>query len=256
MSVFLSSVTDHLVLTSTTPQYFFRPRRMSVVLAKGEQRFSGETDDYPPDINRKVKKASKEKKKEKKKSSHTTRSSDVPLVNLAEPYPQGSILGGLLNPVHKVLYDAHKSVTDATLAVATAPSDLLLGTRSGVPQKPKSKARSDSEDSDSSSSSSSSDTDDRRHGRKRGDNFDRFGGRGRLDDIRARREERLEEMREGRKERMEERREGRKERREERKEKKGKHGGVHQSDGTTGVPLSGTKFRLVVCYWDGQREVY
>jgi hypothetical protein len=35
---------------------------MTIVLAKGNYRFSGETDDYPPDVTRRTKKASKEKK--------------------------------------------------------------------------------------------------------------------------------------------------------------------------------------------------
>jgi len=32
-------------------QYFFQPRRMSVVLALGNQRYSGETEDVPPDLH-------------------------------------------------------------------------------------------------------------------------------------------------------------------------------------------------------------
>ena len=200
MSVFCSFVADHLYpLTRVTSQHFFRPRRITVVLAKGNHRFSGETDDYPPDIGRHSKKASKEKK-----SSHKSRSTGVPLVTAAIP--------GELSPRD------------------------LLGTQPRSLPKPKGRAHSDSEDSDSdSSSSSSSESDDHGFKGKRG-HTERKAERGR----------RREERREERRARKEERRAGREERR-------GKHGKVKQSAVAAEVPA--TRFRLVVCYWDG-REVY
>jgi hypothetical protein len=233
-----SFMEDHLILTCVAPQYFFHPRRMSVVLAMGNHRFSGETDDYPPDLRRGSKKASKEKKS----SQYKTRSTDAPLVRAAEPYPRGSLLGGLLNPIHKTLND-----------VAMAPHQVLLGTQPrGVPGQ-RGRGRSDPEDSDSSSSSSSSssESDDRRRGHGRN-----FGaGRGRLlEDRMAILGNRRGDRRGDRRARKEERREDRRARREDRKEdRKSKHGKGKDSAATPEFPS--TRFRLVVCYWDGQ-EVY
>lgn len=204
-SVFYSFVVDHLILTRITSQYFFRPRRMTVVLAKGSDRFSGESDDYPPDIGR----HSKKEKKEKKSSHHNkTRSTHLPTPT--QPYPPGSLLGGLLNPVHRAVHET-------TMAVATAPHQLLLGTEPGGPS-PRSRAQDDSDDSDSSSSSSESDD----RGSKR-------------------RERKIERERR------------RQERRARREERRGTHGKTNQVAVGTTFP---NKFRLVVCYWDGQREVY
>lgn len=214
----LEPIGDYLVAWN---HYFFRPRRMSVVLARGTHRFSGETDDYPPDVSGHTKKSSKEKKDKKDKKSHRTRSAGVPLVTAAEPYPRGSLIGDLLNPLHKAIHDT-------TMAVATAPTDALYGTRRGVYTTPshKSNKHSDSDDSDSSSSSSSSE----------------------CDDFMSRREKMVAERRAGRGYRMEERRV----RREERKERK--HGKVKVKENVVEVPSG--RFRLVLCYWDGQREVF
>lgn len=186
---------------------------MSVVLAKGNDRFSGETDDYPPDVGRRSKKASKEKKK--KGSRYQTRSTGAP--SAAEPYSRGSLLGELLNPIHKVIYD-----------VSMAPQQLLLGTQPRGLQNSRSRRDSDSDDSDSSSSSSS-ESDDHRYKRQGG-----------LAGIRAERERRMQ---------------GRRAKKEERRDRKGKrHGKGKESVITPDFPS--TKFRLVVCYWDGQQEVY
>ena len=132
---------------------------MSVVLARGNQRFSGETDDYPPDVTRRTKKSSKEKK-----SYSSSRSVDAPLVTVAEPYPRGSLLGPLLNPLHKALYDTH-------VAISRAPGDLLHGIKPGERvdlsrSSPRSRSRgrrdsdeeSDSEESTDSEEESDDDT--------------------------------------------------------------------------------------------------
>ena len=210
----LSFVADHLYLTSVTLQYFFHPRRISVVLAKGDQRFSGETDDYPPDISHHPKKASKQKK-----SSHKTRSADFPLATVAEPYPKGSIVGDLFNPLHKAIHDT-------TMAVATTPQQILLGSQPRSLKKPKSKVRRDSDDSDSSSSSSSSSSESGDYSHKHGKTLVK----------KAERERR------------------RKERKERREERRAKHGKVKQS--VVAAEFPSTRFRLVVCCWDGQQEVY
>lgn len=185
---------------------------MTVILAKGTSRFSGESDDYPPDVFA-HKKSSKNKKDKKDKKSHNkTRSADVPLVTAAEPYPRGSLIGGLLNPLHKAIHDT-------TMTIAMAPHEALYGAR----QTPGRVKRHSDSDSDSSSSDSDSDSDCRsKH--KRG-----VAGR------RADREYRREERRA---------------RREVRRE--GKHGKVKESI----VEVPSGMFRLVICYWDGQREIF
>ena len=235
-------VADHLILTCLTSQYFFHPRRISVVLAKGKDRFSGETDDYPPDVSR------HSKKEKKKKSSHPkTRSADT-LVTAARPYPSGSLLGDLLNPLHEAIH-----------TTVTAPQKILLGAQPrGLPRQ-RSRARSDSDDSDSSSSSSSESDDDRY--KRGGRDFDRWGDRGRgnrIEEIRAQREGRLEERRDRREGRKEDRRARKEDRKEERRARKeAKHGKVKQyTSEAVGVEIPSTRFRLVVCYWDGQEEVY
>lgn len=187
---------------------------MTVILAKGTSRFSGESDDYPPDVFA-HKKSSKDKKDKKDKKSHNkTRSTDAPLVTAAEPYPRGSLIGNLLNPLHRTIHDT-------SMAIAMAPHEALYGARQGPGRV---KRHSDS-DSDSSSSSSSSGSDYRSR-RRRG-----LAG--------------IAERRAGREYRREERRA----RREARKE--GKHGKVKESI----IEVPSGKFRLVICYWDGQREI-
>lgn len=224
---------------------------MSVVLAMGRHRFSGETDDYPPDS------VIRHTKKEKKSHSNS-RSVEPPLVTAAEPYPRGSLLAPILNPVHKALYDT-------TVAVTRAPGDLLYGIKPGE--------KVDLEESDSEDySDSDSDSDDPRDSRRRGGGASGGplhtllgGGRG---DRRFRREERRDERRE----RFEDRRDERRARIEERKRERERY-----VQGLFGNPNAGKekptknkkhrkeesveeiapgRFRLVLCYWDGQREVF
>lgn len=204
----LEPIGDYLMAWN---HYFFRPRRMTVVLARGRERFSGESDDYPPDV---AVGRSKKSSKEKKSSHHKTRSADLPLVTAAEPYPRGSLIGGLLNPIHKAIHET-------TRTVVTAPTDVLCGTKRGV--YPTARSCHGSDDSDSSSSS---DSDDFRSHHKR-----------KAADRRADRERRREERRA--------RRVGR---------NGGKHGKVAET--TLAVEVPSGKFRLVLCYWDGQQEVY
>lgn len=210
----LEPIGDYLMAWN---HYFFHPRRMSVVLAKGGHRFSGETDDPPPDVGRHTKKASKEKK-----SQHGTRSADVPLVTVAEPYPRGSLIGGLLNPVHKAIHET-------SVAIVRAPNDLLYGVQRGDA------SRSRGRDSDSDDSTSSSDSDDRRarHGKRP---KERRAERG------YRREERRDE------------REARKEERRRRREQK--YGKAPVKESVVDIQVPSGRFRLVLCYWDGQREVF
>lgn len=204
----LEPIGDYLMAWN---HYFFRPRRMTVILAKGTSRFSGESDDYPPDVFA-HKKSSKDKKDKKDRKSHNkTRSTDAPLVTAAEPYPRGSLIGGLLNPLHRTIHDT-------SMAIAMAPHEALYGVR----QKPGHAKRHSDSDSDSSSSSSDSDSDYRsKHKQKRA----------------------------GRRADREYRREERRARREARRE--GKHGKVKESV----IEVPSGKFRLVICYWDGQREI-
>jgi len=210
---------------------------MSVVLAKGGDRYSGETDDYPPDVIRYTKGS-----KEKKSHSHRkSRSVEPPLVTAARPYPRGSLLGDLLNPLHQAIHDT-------SMAVSRAPGDILTGTQSrgfsGQGQSSRGRRPSYSE-SDSDDSSSDSDYD-RRGGGRRG-----RGGRGlgllgsSFQDRRADRQQRIDERRADRGARREERRER-------------KHGKVKKEERVVvnlGNIPSG-RFRLILCFWDGQREVY
>lgn len=139
-------------------QYFFHPRRISVVLAMGRQRYSGETDEIPPDLRvpGKSGKSDKDKGKSKKKSG-----------------------------------SASESDTD------------------------------------------SSDSEDDKHGR----------GHTRREDRMARKEERRE------------RREKRRDERKERKEKRSGAGKKHDKHDSVEVYVPDNRFRLVICFWDGSREV-
>ena len=203
-----------IILSSPALQYFFHPRRMSVVLARGSHRFSGETDDYPPDMNHHTKKSFKEKKSHQK-----TRAADIPLVTAAEPYPRGSLIGGLLNPLHQAIHETSTAIT-------RAPNDLLYGVRPGLSLQPSRALRDSDSDSDSSSDSDNFRSGHRRNARER------RGERGaRRDEKRAEREARKEERR---------------------RERDRKHGRVTE----TVVEVPAGKFRLVICYWDGQREEY
>lgn len=260
---------------------------MVVILAKGNYRFSGESDDYPPDITRHTKKASKEKK-----FHSSSRSVGTPLVTVAEPYPKGSLLGPLLNPLHKAIHET-------TVGIARAPGDLLYGTRPGEKVSKSSRSLRDSdEESDSeeyTDSEEESDDDDPIRGFERKAERDMATAHRRAEeDLRATRrgdgndpisalqkkterdvaaahrkaEEDLkawhrkaaadrkalrgltEGRRAERKSRREDRRAEREARREERRSRK--HGKVKESGGD--VPTG--RFRLVICYWDGQGEVY
>lgn len=202
----LEPIGDYLMAWN---HYFFRPRRMTVILAKGTHRFSGEADDYPPDVGGRSK---------KDKKSHKTHHTGVPPVTAAEPYPHGSLLGGLLNPMHRTLNDVATARREAFNDVATARREAFYGVSQQSGHKAKYKKHSGS-DSDSSSSSSSSGS-------------DYYGTRHR-----------------GKHAGKEYRKEERKARKEARKAKK--YGKVMGS--YTEIPSG--RFRLVLCYWDGLREV-
>jgi len=152
------------------------------------------------------------------------------LVTAAEPYPRGSLIGGLLNPLHKTIHET-------TMAVAMAPHEALYGSRqrglsgSSRQSRCKGKRHSDSDsDSDSSSSSSSS---------------SEAGG----NDLISQRRRAIGERRGERGQRREERGQRREERKRERRERK--HGKVRE--GSVDIPSG--RFRLILCYWDGHREV-
>ena len=294
---------------------------MSVVLARGDRRFSGETDDYPPDITRHTKKSSKEKK-----SYSSSRSVDGPSTTIAEPYPRGSLIGGLLNPLHRAIHET-------TVAVVRAPGDLLSGVRPGEraglsDRGPNSRSRglrdsdeeSDSEEYTDSEEESDDDDDDsptrrfekkaerdmavahRRaeedlraaHGlfRSSGEDSDHdpiralqrkterdmatahrkaerdleafhnkaaadrrallgsFGAR------RAERHARFEERRAERRSRRDERRSGRGRFGQGFEEEKPKKSKKHRKDKESAEDIPTGRFRLVLCYWDGQREVF
>ena len=245
---------------------------MSVVLAKGSSRFSGESDDYPPDIPRHTKKVSKEKK-----SHYSSRSADAPLVTIAEPYPKGSLLAPLLNPLHKAVYDT-------TVAVARAPGDLMYGITPGQkvdPSKSSRSLRDSDEDSDSEEYTESEEEDE-------DDEPIRAHGHGALHALAAARKAEKEALRGARKAEREalrgarraERealRGARKAEREARKDRKSERekyvqgvyygnwdAGKEKPEGSkkykkekeSGVDVPAGRFRLVMCYWDGQREVY
>ena len=248
---------------------------MSVVLARGSERFSGETDDYPPDVTRRTKRASKEKKK---KTHGSSRSVDRPLVTVAEPYPRGSLLAPLLNPIHKALYDT-------TVAVTRAPGDLIYGIKPGEKvdlsrSSPKSKSRSvrdSEEESDSeeyTESEEESDEDSRNslerkvekdvaaaHRRAEGDlkafhkkaAADREAFHSLIQGRRAERRDRFEERKREREEYIQRTFYGNYDAGKEEKPKK--HRKHRKERGGSGDIPSG-KFRLVICYWDGQREEF
>ena len=248
---------------------------MSVVLARGSQRFSGETDDYPPDVTRRTKRTSKEKKK---KAHGSSRSVDRPLVTAAEPYPRGSLLAPLLNPIHKALYDT-------TVAVTRAPGDLIYGITPGQGvdrsrSSPKSKSRSlrdSEEESDSeeyTDSEEESDDDSRSPFEKKAEKDVAAAHRKAEGDLKAFHKKAaadreafhslLQGRRAERKDRFEERKREREEYirrtfygeygagKEEKPKKHRKH--RKEREGSGDIPTG--KFRLVICYWDGQREEF
>jgi len=245
---------------------------MSVVLARGSQRFSGETDDYPPDISRRTKKASKEKKK----THSSSRSVDRPLVTVAEPYPRGSLLAPLLNPLHKALYDT-------TVAVARAPGDLIYGIKPGEKvdlskSSPKSSSRSlresdeESESEDYTESEEESDEDPARSWERKVEKDVSAAHRKAEGDLKAFHKkaaadrETLHSLMQGRRAERKSRFEERKREREKfvqgfyygnhdaGKEEKPKKHRKHKKESTGDIPTG--KFRLVICYWDGQREEF
>ena len=246
---------------------------MSVVLARGSLRFSGETDGYPPDVTRRTKRASKEKKK---KTHGSSRSVDRPLVTVAEPYPRGSILAPLLNPIHKALYDT-------TVAVTRAPGDLIYGIKPGEKvdrSSPKSKSRAireSDEESDSeeyTDSEEESDEDPARSWERKVEKDVSAAHRKAEGDLKAFHKkaaadrETLHSLMQGRRAERRERFEERKRDREEyiqrtfygnydtgKEEKPRKHRKHRKErEGSGDIPTG--KFRLVICYWDGQREEF
>ena len=226
---------------------------MSVVLARGSSRFSGETDDYPPDITRHTKKTRKEKK-----SYSSSRSIDGPTI--AEPYPKGSLLAPLLNPLHKAIYDT-------TVAVSRAPGDLLSGITPGERADRNSKSRTlreSDEDSDSEeyteSEEESEDEDPVRARQKRFERDVAASHRKAEKDLKAFHKkvasdrEAFRALAEGRRAERESRREERRdERRSRREERRGKK---HRKEKESAGEVDTGRFRLVICYWDGQREVF
>ena len=249
---------------------------MSVVLARGSQRFSGETDDYPPDVTRRTKRASKEKKK---KTHCSPRSVDRPLVTAAEPYPRGSLLAPLLNPLHKALYDT-------TVAVTRAPGDLLYGIKPGERvdlsrSSPKSKSRAlresdeetDSEDY-TDSEEESEEEDPTRAWEKKVEKDISAAHRKAEDDLKAFHRKaaadresfhsRLQGRRAERAERFEERKREREKyvqavfygNHDAGKEEKPRKTRKHRKEKEGSGEIATGKFRLVICYWDGQREEY
>jgi len=249
---------------------------MSIVLARGSQRFSGETDDYPPDVTRRTKRASKEKKK---KTHCSSRSVDRPLVTVAEPYPRGSLLAPLLNPLHKAIYDT-------TVAVARAPGDLVYGIKPGEKvnlskSSPKSKSRSLRDDSDEESESeyytdseeeSEEDEDPTRAWEKKVEKDVSAAHRKAEDDLKAFHKkaaadrEAFHSLLQGRRAERASRFEERKKEREKYvqavfygnhgagKEEKPKRRRKHRKEREGSGEIATGKFRLVICYWDGQRE--
>jgi len=252
-----------------------------VVLANGSHRFSGETDDYPPDVTRRITKVPKERK-----SHSSSRSVDSPLVTVAEPYPKGSLLAPLLNPLHKAIYDT-------TVAVSRAPGDLLYGITPGEKvdlSKPSSKSKSRAlRDSDEGSDSeeyteSEEDSDDLEaihahaavdpvglhaliQSRRAEREALRGARRAEREALRGARRAEKEALRGARRaERESLRGEGKREREKyvqavyygnfdagkEKPKKEKKHRKQKESVGE----IATGKFRLVICYWDGQREVF
>lgn len=240
---------------------------MSVVLARGSHRFSGETDDHPPDVTRRTKK--------EKKSHSSSRSVDGPTI--AEPYPKGSLLAPLLNPVHKALFDT-------TVAVARAPGDLLYGIMPGERvglsnPSPKSKSRAlrdSDEESDSEeytdSEEESEDDDPTTAWQKKVEKDVAASHRKAEEDLKAF-HKRAAADRESFHARLEGRRSERKSRIEERKREREKFvQGFYYGNHDAGkekpmkskkhrkekesADIATGKFRLVLCYWDGQRELF
>lgn len=226
---------------------------MSVILAKGSQRFSGQSDDYAPDAVRRVKRAPKEKKK---KSHTASRSIDRPLVTIAEPYPRGSLLAPLLNPIHKAIHET-------TVAVVRAPGDLLYGIKPGEKvdlskPSPKSKSRalresdeeSDSEEYTDSEEESEDDRDPRASHKKA--SSDRANLHSLFQERRAERASRFEERRRERERFVQGCFYGNHDAGKEEKHKRTKK---HRKEKESVEEIAPGRFRLVLCYWDGQKEV-
>jgi hypothetical protein len=245
---------------------------MSIVLARGSHRFSGETDDYPPDVTRRTKKVFKEKK-----SHRSSRSIDRPLVTVAEPYPRGSLLAPLLNPVHKAIHET-------TVGILRAPGDLLYGIKPGekvslskASPKSKSRALRDSdEESDSeeyTDSEEESDVDPAKAWGKKAENDMAAFHRKAEGDLKAFNKraaddrETLHALFEGRRAERKSRIEDRKREREkyvqaafygnhDAGKEKPKKSRKHRKEREGSGDIATGKFRLVLCYWDGQREVF
>lgn len=243
-----------------------------MVLAKGSHRFSGETDDYPPDVTRRTKKVFKERK-----SHCSSRSVDTPLVTVAEPYPKGSLLAPLLNPLHKAIYDT-------SVAVSRAPGDLLYGITPGEKvdlskPSPKSKSRAlrdSDEESDSeeyTESEEESDNDPARAWEKKAEHDMAAIHRKTEADVKAFHKkaaadrEALQALIEGRKVEKRSHREERKREREkyiqgvyygnwDAGKEKPRRERRHRKRKDSAGDIATGKFRLVICYWDGQREVF
>lgn len=199
------------------------------------------------------------------------------MVTIAEPYPKGSLLAPLLNPLHKAVYDT-------TVAVARAPGDLLYGITPGEKvglSKSSRSLRDSDEDSDSEECTESEEED---------EDDDHIGasGHGALHALAAARKAEKEALRGARKAEREalrgarraERealrgarkaeREARKDRKAEREKyvqgvyygnwdagkEKPEGSKKHKKEKESGVDVPTGGFRLVICYWDGQREVY
>ncbi|KAF9653738.1 hypothetical protein BDM02DRAFT_1673500 [Thelephora ganbajun] len=264
----LEPIGDYLMAWN---HYFFHPRRMSVILAKGSRRFSGESDDYPPDVTRRTKKVFKEKK-----SHYSSRSVDGPLVTAAEPYPKGSLLAPILNPFHKAIYDT-------TVAVARVPGDLLHGIKPGErvdlskpSQKWRSRELSDSEeesDSELYTNSEESDHDPIRSLEKKTERDMAAIHRKTEHDLKAIHKkaaadrEALHALIQGRKAEREFHKEERKREREKfvqalyygnhnAGKEKPRKSRRHRKERENAGDIATGRFRLVICYWDGQRGVF
>lgn len=241
---------------------------MTVVLAKGNQRFSGESDDYPPDVAR----SSKSKKSSKDKKSYSSSRS----VTAAEPYPRGTLLGGILGSVHK-------SLSDTTTAATKAHTDLLRGVTPGMGELHGSRSlRYSDEESESSeeyseSEEESDDDDPIRASQRKAERGITAAHRKAEADLKAAHEMAAAHRGAllitgaGRRAEKDIRREEKRAQRELRKANRlverqaRKYGGLHDTGRgeskkhkkkESDVEVPSGRFRLVNCFWDGQREVY
>lgn len=192
------------------------------------------------------------------------------MVTAAEPYPKGSLLAPLLNPLHKAVYDT-------TVAVSRAPSDLLYGTRPGEKVESSRSLRDSDDESDSEEYTDSEEES------EDGDPISAFQKKFERDTAAAHRKaekdlkafhkkaaadrEAFRALTEGRRAEREFRREEREARREDRRARRearkqgfhhdaGKESKKHGKEKESGGDVPTGRFRLVLCYWDGQREVY